>query len=168
MKMRMTKRQADIYRRRLLKLAAFLRTLPAKRFNFGHWVGEDWRGDDDLSCGTTACALGWATTIPAFRRLGLRMEREGCDHPVCQGEEWENVAGPIFGLNTIEARWLFVSREDDEDSHYDRWGGSQTKRLPRTATAKLVAKYIEQFVKSWKPEKQEESSPLPFSYPSDH
>lgn len=49
--------------------------LPRKRFNFGAWVGKDWRGAPDLSCGTTACAIGWATTIPFFRKLGLRLGR---------------------------------------------------------------------------------------------
>lgn len=60
-------------KRRLLALARKLYTVPAKRFDLSSWVGCDWRGAKDLSCGTSACALGWATTIPHFRRLGLRL-----------------------------------------------------------------------------------------------
>lgn len=59
--------------RRLEKLCDLLENLPRKRFDYSHWVGEDWQGKPDLSCGTTACALGWATTIPSLRRLGLRL-----------------------------------------------------------------------------------------------
>jgi len=58
---------------RILKLADFLESLPRKRFDFSIWVGNEWKGAPDLSCGTTACALGWATTLPLFRRLGLRL-----------------------------------------------------------------------------------------------
>lgn len=59
--------------KRILKLADFMEKLPPKRFNFLRWVGTDWKGAPDFSCGTTGCALGWATTMPFFRRLGLQM-----------------------------------------------------------------------------------------------
>ncbi len=62
--------------RRLLKLADFLESLPRNRFCLERWVGRGWEGKPDLSCGTTACALGWATTIPEFRKLGVRMKKE--------------------------------------------------------------------------------------------
>lgn len=45
---------------RLLKLAAFLDTVPPERFKYDTWAGEDWKGKPDLSCGTTACALSAA------------------------------------------------------------------------------------------------------------
>src|SRR5688572_7294928 len=67
--------KGHVYAARLLRLAELLEALPRKRFNFTSWVGDDWRGASDLSCGTTACALGWATTIPSLRRAGLRMAR---------------------------------------------------------------------------------------------
>lgn len=59
----------------LIILAEKLETIPKERFNYNVWVGENWGGRVDLSCGTTACAMGWATTIPALRKLGLRMSR---------------------------------------------------------------------------------------------
>lgn len=58
---------------RLLKLAKFLARLPPERFDYSRWVGADWKGKQDLSCGTSGCALGWASTMPAFRRLGLHL-----------------------------------------------------------------------------------------------
>lgn len=59
---------------RLSALATFLEKLPRERFDYTNWVGRDWKGKRDLSCGTSACALGWATTMPRFRKLGLRIE----------------------------------------------------------------------------------------------
>lgn len=56
---------------RILFLADFLDTLPVEKFDYGRWVGEDWQGAADLSCGTKACAAGWATTLQVFQDLGL-------------------------------------------------------------------------------------------------
>ena len=57
----------------LLDLANFLDKLPPERFKYNDWVGKDWGGKLDLSCGTTACALGWATQIPSIAAKGLRL-----------------------------------------------------------------------------------------------
>lgn len=64
-------------RERLTILATFLATIPPERFDLGTWAGNDkihWGGEKDLSCGTTACAMGWAATIPEFQALGLHLE----------------------------------------------------------------------------------------------
>lgn len=46
---------------RLLKLAEFLETsVPNEEFDLGSW-----------RCGTTACAVGWACTMPEFTQQGL-------------------------------------------------------------------------------------------------
>ena len=50
--------------RRLLKLAKFLKTIPDEKFDIGIWKTE-------RKCGTVCCAVGWATNIPEFNRLGL-------------------------------------------------------------------------------------------------
>jgi hypothetical protein len=106
-----------VFRRRLLKLAKFLRTVKPERFDMGTWVGGDWDGKPDLSCGTRACAMGWATTIPEFRALGLRLGRRGTSaeglpvFPVLKGERgstWATCAEKIFGLNQGEASYLFI------------------------------------------------------------
>jgi len=60
----------------LLELATFLEALPPERFDYGSWVGAKWKDAQDLSCGTTACALGWAATLPSCRQEGLRLGRD--------------------------------------------------------------------------------------------
>ncbi len=118
-----------IYKRRLLKLADFLDTVPEERFNFRKWVNNDWGGKADLSCGTQACALGWATTIPSFRKLGLRLIKNPIHDsifkfvPGLKDFEYDNdrLLGPsqdacwkIFGLSSYEHDILFT-----EDSGLD-------------------------------------------------
>jgi hypothetical protein len=142
------------HKRRLLKLATFLDELPENRFNYRHWVDKDtWKGKPDLSCGTTACALGWATTIPEFRNLGLRLCRDEIDIGAVEGkllnkrtrirETFENAAERIFGLEYDEAHFLFLGF----------FNGLKTKdnilyfKGPKeVASAKEVAQHIRQFV----------------------
>lgn len=62
----------NIYDKRLLKLAAFLRTkVPKGLLKMGEWMDEDPKGHHhrhaNLKCGTPACAAGWATAV--FREL---------------------------------------------------------------------------------------------------
>lgn len=48
------------------------------RFNLATWAGNPdhpWEGKPDLSCGTSACAVGLATTIPEFAAAGLKLEQ---------------------------------------------------------------------------------------------
>lgn len=76
---------------RLTKLIEFMESLPPEadgHFNMRSWIGHSdakdhypHLSDGDvvtmdklLTCGTTACALGWATAMPYFRELGLRAE----------------------------------------------------------------------------------------------
>lgn len=113
--------------RRLLKLAAFLRKLPRKRFNYESWVGEDWQGAPSLSCGTTACALGWATTMPIFRRLGLRLESIRDEDGFRNGY----VSGPYLEVFALDSDDLFYP-----DAGESNW------------TPKQVAGKIERFVKN--------------------
>jgi hypothetical protein len=132
-----------VNKRRLLKLAVFLDTLPPKRFNFGHWVGMAWKGNQDLSCGTTACAIGWCPTIPAFRRLGLRIVRiDGEPAVVFKGQRRDSAiqatfraAGRLFQLTENEVDYLFTPTIWTNDPG-----------LPEHATAKQVARHIRKFV----------------------
>lgn len=63
---------------RLQLLIRKLEKLQPRRFNYAHWVDRfTWQRKPDLSCGTTACAMGWATTIPSLRKLGLRLNDAG-------------------------------------------------------------------------------------------
>lgn len=53
----------DKQRENCLVLAAFLRDLPAEKFDMGSW-----------KCGTTACAVGWAASLEHFKAQGLTLE----------------------------------------------------------------------------------------------
>lgn len=129
-----------IQKGRLLRLAAFLDNLPPERFNFSHSVGDDWQGKPDLSCGTTACGIGWASTMPEFRKLGLRLRAGDCA-PVLV-DKWRHVRKgakvevEIFGLTEMEFMHLF--------SPYFSYAGR--KGLPGDASPKDLADHIRSFV----------------------
>jgi len=140
-----------VYKRRLLALADLLQKLPPKRFDYSHWVGDNWKGSADLSCGTTACAFGWATTMPSLRRLGLMLKP---DHRNELGGEvklkrksgkflsTERAALEVFGLSYGEFEYLFVPYSGRELTAY---------KLPESylgdlASAKQVAAHIRKFV----------------------
>jgi len=114
--MTFTKRQIRTGNDRLLYLAQFLRTLPRKKFNYDNWVGWDWEGKPDLSCGTSACALGWATTLPRFRRLGLRLnEKSFAVVNVKTGIKRSiSVAMDTFFLTEEEANYLFIPQDGEQ------------------------------------------------------
>ena len=111
-------------KQRLQTLANFLRTVPPEKFDLENWrsaphtsgtTDEDPHTslpitDEDLkTCGTTACAVGWACSMPAFKAEGLYYN----DHmlvyaPVdAQPLSYWRAAEEFFGLSYIEARWLF-------------------------------------------------------------
>lgn len=129
--------------RLLLLLAAFLPTVPDRRFNYRSWVGSDWRGNPDLSCGTAACAGGWATTLPEFQALGLQLEKSDPEDETSAGgilmaQEADGskrygmeAIRYVLGLNFNEAHHLFVPVAGEEN-----------------ATPSEVAKKIEKFVAS--------------------
>lgn len=138
--------------RRLLVLAEFLEKLPPERFNFSTWVGDDWKGAADLSCGTVACALGWATAIPEFAAAGLHLETVILDKgtedetretwPVCGEEESETAACAPFLLTWEEADFLFHSHVRDP---HDESG--EVEHSPAyDASAAVVAAHIRRFV----------------------
>lgn len=143
--------------KRLLALAGFLEKLPRKRFDYSRWVGFDWKRKADLSCGTPACALGWATTMPRFRKLGLRLGGDGCDVPLpfLKGRAHlavSEVGEEIFGLDYPEFRYLFCPDSSVgwqfRDSHPEL-----SPPLDQAATPKQVAKHFRKFV-TWKKQKE--------------
>ncbi len=142
-----------VYAKRLLKLADFLEALPRKRFNFASYVGDDWAGKQDLSCGTTACALGWAASMPEFRRLGLRFKGtpayDDDGHAITadggvglvddEYADEEEASAIVFGLTDDQHAELFIPENE--------FGPSSN--LPKEATPKQVAKNIRAKVKEW-------------------
>lgn len=66
-------------RKRLLDLADLLGRVPPKKFDMTSWARNlppDMDPANEEQCGTSACALGWATTLPWARKLGARLDRE--------------------------------------------------------------------------------------------
>jgi hypothetical protein len=109
--------------RRLTKLADFLENLPVERpkgkFDMDSW-GEH-KGKHPPSeknyCGFSACALGWATTIPSFKRAGLQAEWTRYSRPsetldwgltvVFEGKDGTDAGIKFFDINYVSARILF-------------------------------------------------------------
>lgn len=121
--MKLTPQQAKEQRERLLLLADFLEAIPRDRIDLRSWrVGVFFLGHNDHKCGTTACALGWATVMPEFQDLGLafRATEGGFDGapsvpmPGMKGDTWEqrwyglDAAMHLFHLDYRRARWLFM------------------------------------------------------------
>jgi hypothetical protein len=121
---------------RLLKLAAFLRELPARKFDLNQWVTKGNPMEDH--CGTVACACGWATAIPSFRKAGFRLDRIMLPsgyirlYPTFAGQEQFEAAARFFGINKSAAEFLF-----DSDEY------PSTRRGPKSVAAR-----IEKFVKA--------------------
>jgi len=150
----------SIYKQRLLKLADHLENnIEPERFNFSSWVGKDWKGLPDLSCGTTACAFGFATTIPEFQQLGLCLFRnqfgdgwvglrQDIDNKsIPLGNMTERAANEIFGLDSKEFVLLFIPHDDLDDDDLDDQEDNFNMTSPRrSSTAKEVAQHIKNFV----------------------
>ena len=138
-----------IYKRRLLKLAEYLGKLPKSKFDFSKWVGEDWKGKQNLSCGTTACSLGHAATIPSLRKAGLRLyydittvrDNDFLIHRVgLKNESYHscnpfNAAREVFDLSYGEFCELFTM--DDDRNGFNEY-----------TTPKEAANHIREFVKN--------------------
>lgn len=147
-----------MHAKRLLKLADKLETVPPNEFDLGFWFMPDNRNKKD--CGATACAFGWACSIPSFKRAGLtrdvkahegngvvfsptsqaelrdcRLEvnATGCQYMSASDKCKDFCAASLFfGISSKDVDYLFT---DDE---YDR--GNKT-------TPKQVAKRIRKFVR---------------------
>lgn len=137
------------YAQRLFKLADFLDTLKPSRFRYDKWVGDSWQRKQDLSCGTTACAMGWAATMPAFRRLGLHLFDDGIG-VIAMRTKGDgvllgiSVCTELFNIDAKEAEYLFIPLGDRFEVTLDETCGMG----PSTeATAKQVARHIRRFVR---------------------
>lgn len=141
--------------RRLLVLADFLEKLPPERFDFSRWVGEKWGGKPDLSCGTTACGMGWATTAVPEAKLELRRHSMSphsgfayvCHDSWVHEPDWDSVvhAGRVaFAITEGDVEHLFTPCDHDDEEHEDEY--EECDMLSENATAAEVAAHIRQFV----------------------
>lgn len=122
--------------------------LAAKRFQFYSWVGREWRGEPDLSCGTTACMAGWATTLPRFKKRGLKLRRylDGTNGIVSPGldDSWSAICR-TFGLEAVEAAHLFSPDYDFIIRHSPP--AKSLQGLGGNATPKQAARHLRRFVR---------------------
>jgi hypothetical protein len=105
---------------RLEKLYNFLGTIKPKKFYWGEWAmnkGYTDKAPDMNVCGTTACALGWAASMPEFRKRGLKLvwyesnklgwvelRTKNSDDDL----DSEEAGAEFFGLTNAEADELFI------------------------------------------------------------
>lgn len=101
-------------KRRLRVLRDHLKTVPKKHFNLSDWVeidgGEIKNGAiANVGCGTTACAMGWAASIPEFSKAGLKLAREfGYIAPFYEGLDGFEAARAFFDIDYMDAVYLFA------------------------------------------------------------
>lgn len=132
--------RASTSRNRLLAVARKLRSIRREQFYFGNWASPEWQGKPDLSCGTTACGLGWATTIPSLRKAGLRIVRRAGGHIPVLGDHvphyGTDAAAELFGITFYEAAFLFLPEIYNDEGE---------KSPARDCTPKQLARHIERF-----------------------
>lgn len=131
------------HKKRLLKLAAFLDTVPNKAFDMSLWQAQGAdkpEGKRPGDCGFAGCAMGWAAHTRMFRGLsvepyGLLIYQPdgGAKYTERYWEDYE-AAAAVFEITEVQALHLFAP------SHYE----SQFRR----PTPKYVAKRIRKFVET--------------------
>jgi hypothetical protein len=138
---------------RLLRLAAFLDDLSPHEFNLDHWVGDMKfadqieviaKGHIERGCGTTACALGWAATIPEFREAGFGLAGVEGRHllPI-----YKDAKGREFSDFQAAMHFFNLSSEVVTDVFYWRGYGVDVADVTPAEVAsklrKIVSKYEE-------------------------
>jgi hypothetical protein len=79
-------------RGRLAHLADFLDTVKLREFDLRTWKRE-------ADCGTTACAVGWAATLPEFQELGFYIQKLN----MYQGDDMGGSFRPIYTFGGTRA-----------------------------------------------------------------
>lgn len=139
--------------RRLRALASFLRGVPNRKWDFSAWArSERYAVGPDLlpvklslhKCTTVACAAGWATTIPLFRRAGLRLDNDNI--PIVRDGMYRfkgsDAMAEVLGITLHEASDAFCRAET-----YGFASG-----LHGRVTAPMVARHLEGLADRYEPE----------------
>ena len=119
-------------KKRLLKLADFLETVPRRKFNLRMWIQSLPSKPEAKTaghCGFAGCAIGWAAHAKLFR--GLHLNRADWT-PVYHGAEDWDAPMVLFDLEAEQTKFLFSVW------HYDN----------ERTTPKQVAKRIRKFVEA--------------------
>lgn len=146
----MEKKPWDIFAQRLHTLTQFLEAVPPKKFRFSHFIGKEWQGDPELSCGTTACGMGFGVLLFG-KECGVELVRDlvyGAFFPLVVGSSKLLPPGSVdeagkvmFDLEEDEVDRLFIPFEHLEVDEPPPYG-----RLGPNATAKELAAHIRKFV----------------------
>lgn len=94
-------------KRKLRKLADFLKTVPARSFVMTNWQARRAskpEGDAPGDCGFAGCAMGWAAHARLFRGLMLRPGAGVIRFKGCGGFD---AAKELFKIDWLEAKHLF-------------------------------------------------------------
>jgi hypothetical protein len=116
---------------RLLKLAEYLETsVKPEEFDMRYW-----------KCGTVACAMGHACSIPEFIEAGLYLEFTGtdeggrCEYGVRMIDHMDHilygfdVAGELFNITRDQASYLFSLSDDDYDDETPAYVASRIREF---------------------------------------
>lgn len=127
------------HRNRLLKLVKLLRTKKvANHFNLDDWANKE-LGEftkKKVDCGTEACAVGWACTIPSFRKAGLKLANSHeIIEPMFNEYRGLSAAAQFFGMSYRESEQHFHPVGYPEG--YDE-NGNWRKATPKDVANKLV------------------------------
>jgi hypothetical protein len=94
-----------VQRKRLLRLADFLETVPRRQFNMRVWGN----GIDPKECGFAGCAGGWATSI--FPALKLIPSWDGYSELTYGDFTSFEALQSYFGLTYADTEYIFDSYE---------------------------------------------------------
>lgn len=154
-------------KRRLLKLADMLeadaknkkgvhfnlstvvaKTDPENYSGFACHVPEDF--SPEISCGTTACAMGLAAISGAFKRAGLSYKYDSSNQLIVttwngRFKEYDAAAVVLFGITKDEANYLFTPSYYSEKVA-DSWGDHPMSKVRGAKGERRVANRIRKFV----------------------
>lgn len=121
-------------KRRLLVLAEKLSTVPNNQFDITHWMDhtlhQALQEGREPPCGTSACAAGWAATIPAFREAGFTAR--------CGGPVLRKNTGPGTLYGDAALMKFFGLTQNQVDSVFYQEGYSETYLVtPKRVAAKI-------------------------------
>ena len=110
---------------------------------YNRYVGKDFK--PEVSCGTTACAMGLAAVSGAFKKAGLSYKLEGGTHinTTWKGHSkpFDKAAVKLFDIRLEEACWLFDPNfyKDKNSGYCFLVKGAKGERRVARRIRKLVA-----------------------------
>lgn len=118
--------------RRIRKLADFLaKEVDSSDFYMGSFAQILENGKP--SCGTSACAAGWAASIPSFRKQGYKLAwYDGNALPSYKGIADTEALTNFFHVSEAEAMELFYDIYNGEKSTPKGWA-KQARKLVKEA-----------------------------------